>query len=191
MKIKSILTLIILTFFLQGYEYKYEVPKLDATNNAASRNSKGIMYMEMGYYNAAMTEFKVAISLNPNSPASAAYYNNLGLLYIKINKLIEASECFDKAISLNPVFLEYYKNKVDVLDKSGVIDKFLSRYIKQINQDNKNSNAYLMAGLICAQMGQKANAINYLQQYVAIEKTNVMSRAVKQEIKDLKRLRRK
>ena len=191
MRIKTLFALFILTFFLQGYEYKYEVPKLDATNNAASRNSKGIMYMEMGHYNAAMTEFKVAISLNPNSPASAAYYNNLGLLYMKMNKLTEANECFEKAISLNPVFLEYYKNKIDLYDRAGIIDSYLSRYLKEIQQDDKNSNAYLMAGLICQQMGQKQNAVNYLKRYLSIEKNNVMARAIKQEIKDLQRIRRK
>jgi len=187
MKFKILATIFVLSFFLQGYEYKYEVPKLDATNNAASRNNKGIMYMEMGHYNAAMTEFKVAISLNPNSPASAAYYNNLALLYIKMNKLSEANDCIEKAISLNPVFLEYYKSQVTLYDKSGTIDKYRTRYLKQIEQDENDSHAHLMTGLICAQMGQNENAVKYLKRYISLEKNNIMRQGVKREIKELSR----
>ncbi len=186
MKYKITLLLIILCIFIQGYEYKYETPKLDATNNAAKRNSQGIMYMEMGQYAAAMTEFKVAISLNPNSPASAAYYNNLGLLYMKLNKLKQAQECFNAAIKLNPVFLEYYTNLIDFYDKAGLLDSALTDYLNQIAKDNQNSNAYFMAGLICSQMGQKQQAIKYLKRFISLEKDQILSRAVKQMLEEMK-----
>ncbi|MCQ2958099.1 MAG: tetratricopeptide repeat protein, partial [Candidatus Gastranaerophilales bacterium] len=107
MKIRLLLLILCCGLFLQGYEYKYNVEPLDATTNAAKRNTLGIMYMEMGQYSAAMSEFKIAIMLSPNAPTSAAYYNNLGLLCEKLNMMTEAQESFEKAIKLNPVFLEY------------------------------------------------------------------------------------
>ena len=187
MKFKILATIFVLAFFLQGYEYKYNAPTLDATNNAANRNNKGIMYMEMGHYNAAMTEFKVAISLNPNSPASAAYYNNLALLYTKMNKFEEANECIEKAISLNPVFLEYYKTQVAIYNKSDMLNKQIDKYLNQIEVDNNNSYAYLMLGLLYSEKSQTSNAIKYLKMYMAIEKNNIMRQGVKQEIKRLSR----
>ncbi len=170
---------------MQGYEYKYNVPVLDATNNAAVRNDKGIMYMEMGQYAAAMSEFKIAISLSPNAPSSAAYYNNLGLLYVKLNQTTRAKECFEQAIKLNPVFLEYHKNLISIYAKSGQANNILNQALAQINADNKNSNAYFTAGLIYAQMGRKDDAKRYLKKYVTLEKTNVLSGAVKQMIINL------
>lgn len=187
MRFLGLFLIIISCFFLQGYEYKYNVPPLDATNNATSHNSKGIMYMEMGQYAAAMSEFKIAISLNPDSPASAAYYNNLGLLYMKLNQLNKAQECFNAAIKINPVFIEYHRNLIRLYDKAGILDTVLSENLKAIKNDDKNSQAYFMAGLICAQMGRKNNAIQYLKTFTSLEKNQILSRAVKQYISELKK----
>lgn len=185
MKFKTLFLLIICGLFLSGYEYKYNVPKLDGTNNAANRNNKGIMYMEMGYYAAAMTEFQIAISLSPDATSSAAYYNNLGLLYSKLNNLNAAKECFQKAISLNPVFMEYYKNLITASEKAGTLNIDLNNYLSQINADGNNSQAYLMAGLIYAQLGQNELAIGYLKRFIALEKVNFLSSAASKLIDKL------
>ena len=170
---------------MQGYEYKYDVPVLDATNNAINRNNQGIMYMEMGNYAAAMTSFKTAIALNPNSPASAAYYNNIGLLYTKLGQYKEAQDCFNAAISINPVFLEYYKNQIDMYAKAGLLNSFLNNSLAQINQNSKNSQAYLYAGLAYAQMKNSSLAKKYLNNFVLLEKNQILSRAIKQYISEL------
>ncbi len=185
MKLKFSIFLFLLCFFLQGYKYEYHVPVLDPANNAASHNSQGIMYMEMGFYATAMSEFKIAISLNPDSPASAAYYNNLGMLYLKFNMLNEAQTCFNKAISLNHVFLEYYTNLIQTYEKSGQLSSKLNEYLAQISADSQNSEAYFMAGLIYAQMGQNEQAIKYLKRFAALEKNQVLARGVKQKISEL------
>ncbi len=186
MKLKYLALLIVACFFLQGYEYKYNVPILDATNNAAGRNNKGIMFMEMGQYQAAMTEFQIAISLNPDSPASSAYYNNLGLAYMKLGFLKEAQQCFQKAIDLNPVFLEYHKNMVRLYGKTGQLQGLLDGYLKEVSADKNNSNAYFMAGLIYAQLGQREIAIKYLKRFAKLEKNQILSRGVYEYIEELK-----
>ena len=185
MKIKFLIFLFILCFLLQGYTYEYKVPVLDPANNAASHNSQGIMYMEMGFYSTAMSEFQIAISLNPDSPASAAYYNNLGILFLKFNMINEAQECFTKAISLNHVFLEYHTNLIKTYEKSGCLNAKLNEYLNQISKNNKNSDAYFMAGLIYAQMGQNEQAIKYLKRFTTLEKNQVLARGIKQKISEL------
>lgn len=181
----AFLLLICITLFT-GYEYKYEVEPLDATKNAINRNTNGIMYMEMGYYHAAENEFKIAISLVPNSPSSAAYYNNLGLLYLKINQYTKAEQCFLDAIDINPVFLEYYKNLVFTFSKMNVLDKKLRFYLDQIDNAPKNSNAYLFVGLIYMQKGNKELAAKYLKEYLKLEKDIVLARAIKQLLYEMR-----
>lgn len=185
MKFKALFLIVLCGLFLSGYEYKYNVPKIDGTNNAVNRNNRGIMYMEMGYYAAAMTEFQIAITLSPDATSSAAYYNNLGLLYTKLNNLNAAKECFEKATSLNPVFMEYYKNIVKTSEKAGTLNIDLNNYLSQINADSNNSQAYLMAGLIYAQLGQKELAVGYLKRFVVLEKVNFLSSAANKLIKEL------
>ncbi len=186
MKLKYLALLICTCFFLQGYEYEYNVPKLNATNNAAARNNKGIMYMEMGQYGAAMTEFKIAVSLNPDSPASSAYYNNLGLVYMKFGQLKEAQECFERAIELNHVFLEYHKNLVRLYAQAGVLEKHLAKYEADIVSDKMNSKAYFMAGLISAEIGNKKEAVKYLKRFVKLERNQILARGVSQYIEEIK-----
>ena len=169
---KSSLIIIFLTvaLFLQGYSFEYKVEELDSARNAANRNNTAIMYMEMGHYQAAETEFKIAISLVPNSPSSAAYYNNLGLLYLKIKNYIGAEDCFTNAININPVFLEYYKNLVATYANQNILNEKLNSYLSLIEKDSQNSLAYLYAGLIYIELGDNTLATNYLTQYVNFEK---------------------
>ena len=51
---------------------------IDATKNAFLHNNMGLRYMEEHCYYAAIQEFKIAISLNPNTQATAVYYKNIG-----------------------------------------------------------------------------------------------------------------
>ena len=66
--------------------------------------------MRLQNYYAAIEEFKIAISLNPNSQASAAYYYNLGAVYSKLGAYKLAYPCYQRALKLNPNFNYYYKN---------------------------------------------------------------------------------
>lgn len=185
-KILYIFLLLISISLFTGYEYKYEIEPLDATRNAINRNTNGIMYMEMGYYQAAENEFKIAISLVPNSPSSAAYYNNLGLLYLKINQYEKAEQCFLDALNTNPVFLEYYKNLVLTYSKKHILDEKLEFYLKQIEKTSNNSNAYLFAGLIYLKKENKKLATKYLKEYTKLEKNIILSRAIKQLLYEIR-----
>ncbi|MDD3594252.1 MAG: tetratricopeptide repeat protein [Candidatus Gastranaerophilales bacterium] len=158
---------------------------INAANNAALRNNKGIMYMEMGYYNAAVNEFKIAIALNPNSLASATYYNNLGNLYFKVQDYRNARDCYKQAIRLNPVFLTYYRNLIKLYDKQGTLKQELQTQLAKIQADNKNSDAILYAGLSYAQLGNKKEAVNYLKKYTELEKEQLLSNSVNLYIKEL------
>ena len=102
LKLFAVYALIIL---LQGFS-----GPINPSNNAVYHNNLGVVCLKEGNYNAAIGEFKLAISLNPNSAASASFYNNLGLAYLRIRKYSWAKECFKDALVINPYFLEYRNN---------------------------------------------------------------------------------
>ncbi len=142
--------------------------------------------MEFGHLNHAIAEFKLAIALSPNSPSSVTFYNNLGLAYTKIGAYNAAQQCFEKAIELNPVFLEYYNNLINSYALDGSLQSRLRTYKSQASANRMNSEALFMMGLIYKEMGDKNNAINSFKRYIQIEKENVLSRAAKQMIYELK-----
>ena len=73
MKNFLLIALIFLSFITSGYK-KPDVYVIDATKNAFLHNNMGLRYMEEHCYYAAIQEFKIAISLNPNTQATAVYY---------------------------------------------------------------------------------------------------------------------
>ena len=67
---------------------------IDPEKNAYEHNNLGIMYVEEKCYYAAIQEFKMAISLNPKTQATAVYFNNLGKVYMTIGYPELALDCF-------------------------------------------------------------------------------------------------
>ena len=76
-KIFITILLISAAFVVSGYK-KPHTYTIDAEKNAYFHNNLGLNYIEDKYYYAAIQEFKIAISLVPDTQASAVYYNNLG-----------------------------------------------------------------------------------------------------------------
>ena len=70
----TILSLILISFLTSGYK-KPDFYTINSVKNARIHNNKGIMYLEERLYYPAIEEFKIAISLNPNTQATAVYYN--------------------------------------------------------------------------------------------------------------------
>ena len=59
----------------------------------------GIAYMSKKDWDSAQTEFRAALSLNPNN---ADIYDRLGILFARKEKLEKAREAFQTALKLNP-----------------------------------------------------------------------------------------
>lgn len=94
---------------VSGYK-KPEYYTIDAVRNAYIHNNRGLNYVAERMYYPAIEEFKIAISLNPNTQATAVYYNNLGETYMKIGYPDLAQDCFERALKQYSLNLKYYKN---------------------------------------------------------------------------------
>lgn len=154
---------------------------IDPVKNAFEHNNMGIIYMEEKCYYAAIQEFKMAISLNPKTQATAVYFNNLGKVYLAIGYPEMALDCFQNAVTQYNLNFEFYKNLVDCYEKLGQISSKLEFYKK----NNSNPFDKIMLGLLYAKTGNVKKAIIVLDEFAMSEPNLMITPAVKQYIQQL------
>ena len=176
-KIGSIVILIVLTILTSAYD-KPNVMVIDAVKNSNQHNNLGINYMSERLYYAAIQEFKIAISINPESQATAVYYNNLGECYMKIQHPELALDCFERAIALYNLNLNYYIN----LAKCHIANKMLEQKLEQFN-DFSNPYNQLMSGVLYVESGDYRRGITILDNFTIAEPDLIITPAVKSYIK--------
>lgn len=176
-KLAIILCLTILTALTSGYN-KPDMPVIDGFKNANNHNNLGINYMADKVYYAAIQEFKIAISLNPESQASAVYYNNLGECYMKIGYPNLALDCFERAITLYNLNLNYYIN----LAKCHIANKQLDKKLEQF-KDFSNPYNQLISGVLYIESGNYQRGIIILDNFTIAEPDLLITPAVKSYIK--------
>lgn len=172
-----ILSLIFLTITTSAYR-KPDVPVINATRNANYHNNMGINYMSERVYYAAIQEFKIAISLNPESQATAVYYNNLGDCYMKIEHPELALDCYERALALYNLNLNYYIN----LAKCLIANKLLEKKLEQFS-DFSNPYNQLMSGILYVENGNFQRGITILDNFTISEPDLIITPAVKSYIK--------
>lgn len=154
---------------------------IDPEKNAYHHNNLGVMYIEEKDYYAAIQEFKMAISLNPKTQATATYFNNLGRVYMIIGYPEMALDCFQNALKQYPLNFEYYKNLVDCYDKLGKTSSKLSEY----KAKKKSSLDKITLALLYEKSGDIKKAIFILDEFANAEPDLLISQAVKMYIQEL------
>ncbi len=153
---------------------------IDAERNAYDHNNKGIMYMEEKFYAAAIQEFKIAISLNPNTQATAVYFTNLGNVYTRIGYPNLALDCFERALKQYNLNFDYYINLAKCYKTLNMATSKLGQYSKRNDQLSK-----VMVGLLYEQLGNKKKAIIVLDEFAMTEPELIITPSVKQHIQKL------
>ena len=178
-KTAIIFTLLILSIYTSGYR-KPDVYTIDAVRNAYIHNNKGLNYLKDNLYYPAIQEFKIAISLNPNTQATAVYYNNLGETYMKLGYPDMAIDCFEKAILQYSLNLKYYQNLADCY----VALKITNQKLKETH-GNSNPLNLVMRGIIYEKTGQIDKAITTLDEFTYTEPDLLITPDIKIHIKQL------
>ncbi len=155
---------------------------IDPEKNAYDHNNKGIMYLEEKCYYAAIQEFKIAISLNPRTQATAVYFNNLGKTYLIIGYPDLALDCFENAITQYSLNFEYYENLAKCYAQLGMTAEKLAQYR---TESAKNPVLKVMVALLEEQSGNKKKAITVLDDFAMSEPDLLITPAVKNHIKEL------
>lgn len=177
MKKFFIISLIFLSTIASGYR-KPDVPVIDAVKNSNNHNNLGIMYMSERSYYAAIQEFKIAISLNPESQATAVYYTNLGDCYMKIEHPELALDCYERALTLYNLNLNYYINLAKCLIANKLLDKKLEQFSDFTNPYNQ-----LMSGVLYVESGNYQRGITVLDSFTISEPDLIITPAVKSYIR--------
>ena len=127
MKKALLISLIFLSFITSGYR-KPEVYTIDATKNAYIHNNLGLRYMNERCYYAAIQEFKIAISLNPDTQATASYYNNIGDAYMKIGYPDWARDPYEQAVKQFSLNFQYYQDLAKCYKALGLVPSKIKEY---------------------------------------------------------------
>lgn len=179
MKRFLIISLISLAILTSAYK-KPDVYEIDAEKNAYVHNNLGLMYVNEKCYYAAIQEYKIAISLNPNTQATAVYYNNLGEVYLIIGYPDYALDCFERALKQFSLNFKYYKNLAKTYKALGTLDAQITKY-----SDNSNPLNKVMLGVLYAEKGETRRAITILDEFCMSEPDLIITPSIKNYIKEL------
>ena len=179
MKKFCLTTLILMSFLTSAYK-KPDVYVIDAEKNAYMHNNLGLMYVNEKCYYAAIQEYKIAISLNPNTQATAVYYNNLGEVYLIIGYPDYALDCFQRALKQYSLSFKYYQNLAKTFKALGTVDEQIVKYSDGSNPLNK-----VMLGVLYAQKGETKRAITILDEFCMTEPDLIITPSIKKYIREL------
>lgn len=161
-------------------------PVVDAERNANFHNNLGLIHLRDRYYNAAIKEFNIAITLNPNHQTTASYYANLAKVYTIIGYPGIAQDALEKAIKQDKMNLLYYLELVDTYKTQ----KILPQKLKQYSQDRSNPLSQVMVGLIQIETGQESQGILTLQTFCYREPDLIITQGVQSYIEQRNKPRR-
>jgi tetratricopeptide (TPR) repeat protein len=152
---------------------------IDATKNAYLHNNIGLNYLKEHCYYAAIQEFKIAISLNPNTQATAVYYSNIGDAYMAIGYPNMAKQPYEDAIKQYSLNFKYYQNLAKCYKELGILSSKINEYSNEENPLNK-----VMLGLLYIENSDLKRGIIILDEFTMKEPDLLITPAVKQYIKE-------
>ncbi len=176
---KILIFLVLVAFTTSGYRHP-ETFVIDAAKNAQIHNNRGLAYLQQKTYYAAIQEFKIAISLCPNTQQTSTFYYNLGKTYMIIGYPELAQDCFERAIGIYSLDFRYYKDLAKCFKARGLIQSKIAQYSAPKPVLNK-----VMLGLLYEEMGELRKAVIILDEFAMSEPDLIITRAVKQEVKTL------
>jgi len=180
MKRLALSLLLLISLFTSAFT-KPDVYKIDAGKNSQIHNNRALMYLEDKDYFAAIEEYKIAISLNPNSQASAVFYNNLGEIYMKLGSYRYAQDCFERAINQYCLNLAYYQNLAKAYKAQRTIDAAIKKY----SANGKSPLNMVMLGLLYVEKGDVKHGIIKLDEFCMQEPDLIITGAVRIYLKQI------
>ena len=174
-----IVILIAISIFTSAYK-KPEVFVIDAERNAYFHNNIGVTYMKEHCYYGAIQEFKIAISLSPNTQATAVYLKNLGDAYMEIGYPDYAQEPYEDAISQYGLNLLYYQKLAKCYKALGLIPSKIQEYSNTENPLDK-----VMLGVLYIENGDLKRGAIILDNFAMTEPDLLITPAVKEYLKEI------
>lgn len=178
-RILPAILLIILTFAASGYK-KPHTYTIEPEKNAYFHNNLGLNYMQDKYYYAAIQEFKIAISLEPDTQASSLYYKNLGDVYMIIGYPNLAEDCYLNALKLYGLNLQFYIDLAECYKRMGVMNSRMKALDINSNPFNK-----VLKGILLIESGNKRDGVIMLDEFCSAEPDLIITGGIKNYLKNI------
>ena len=165
--------------FCSAYR-KQEHYVINAEKDAYLHNNAGLNYIRERVYFAALEEFRIAISLSPNTQSTAIFKSNMGKTYMLMGYPDYARQPLEEAIKAYGLNLQYYMNLADCYEKLGIVKQKINEY--------QNSNSIydkIMLGILYIRTGETTRGIVALDDFCYNEPDLLITPAIKQYIKEI------
>jgi tetratricopeptide (TPR) repeat protein len=136
-------------------------PVVDKKDEAKQMVIKGNQSFSARRYDEAITWYKQAIALDPDS-VDANY--NLGVVYSNKGMHDESIAAYNRVITINPGHAQAHNNLGSAYEKKGMADKALSEYEKAAAADPYLAPALYNLGKFYLARGSFGRAAEYLHQ---------------------------
>jgi tetratricopeptide (TPR) repeat protein len=127
--------------------------------------SSGLQYFQDGKYEKAVSEFKRAVALNPES---ADAYTYLGNSYIKLKKYDEAIAAYKKPVILDQSSTDAKKNLANAYMEAEQYDNAEETFLKMAKQDPRSPYAHNSLGYLYMKTGREDEAVYEFQKVISL-----------------------
>ena len=128
---------------------------LSDPSSAEEHYKSATAYYDLGEFERAISEYRQAIALNPNSPLT---YNRLGVAYSELKQYDAALDAYQKALALSPMTTELHYNVGLVHLKQGDLQRALEAFKHAITLDAEWADAYTALGEVYLKQGNLRQA---------------------------------
>ena len=112
--------------------------------------------------------------LTIDHPEFAMAYNDLGVLYYQRGDKEQCVRNYEKAVSINPENSTFKKNLADFyLAEQGDVERALEIYLAVLKENPEDIDALMVAGHICAELGQTDSAGTFYDRVLDVEPWNL------------------
>jgi tetratricopeptide (TPR) repeat protein len=138
-------------------------------SNPIFYNNRGLTQLELGHTEAALLDFKQAISLKPDF--AEAYYNCANA-HQRCMQFEASIACFQATLAINPNNADAYNNLGTVQKRLNLHDAAIASFRQAISLRPNFSGAYSNCGATYTELNQIDQAIEYCKLAVDIDPTN-------------------
>ena len=166
-------------FICSGYRKPYRYV-INAEKDAFYHNNVGLNYLRDRIYYAAIEEFKIAITLSPNTQSTAVYKTNLGDTYMFIGYPEMARICYEDALKMYGLNFQYYINLAKCYEQLNIVKTKISEYKTSESVYDK-----IMLGILYIQTGETRKGIVVLDDVCLSEPDLLITPAIRQYLNDV------